>query len=267
MVLHANRPLPIRSRLLNAAGPAGCGDDFDQWDYIGAFVTQSITTEPRTGNPGERLFDAPAGLINRVGLDNPGIAQFLGNKLPKLLEKNVPIILSLAGEHKYDYVSMIRQSLGSGISAFELNFSCPNTGTGYPFTSAMAVEEALSYIRNETNLPLLLKLSVAMPLKEMIRVSERAGVDGLTLINTVPARSSDGYNGGLSGSAIKHIALRAVWEARQVTELPIIGVGGVTRPSDLRDLLEAGATAVGVGTAWIAEPSVFEKLHRSDALS
>lgn len=261
--------LTLRNPICVAAGPTGMGDDFKDWDSVGAYFTQGITVQPNGGNSGERLFDAQAGLINRVGLDNPGLNTFLDKKLPNLLQKNVPIITNVVGSDLTEYKTLVTELSKTGVSGIELNFSCPNYGQDLLPQSFHILEE----VRGLTDLPLIVKLGYVSNhmVGWVIKNLKDSGANAVTLINSVPAAhvkvppSSSGNlqveinSGGLSGPAIKPLALRMVLESRDAG-LPIFGVGGIQRSSDVLEFLAVGASAVQVGSSLLVNQHVVRDL-------
>lgn len=259
--------LTLRNPICVSAGPTGCGDDLpsDQWDFAGAYFTQGITLHPRSGNSGERLFDAPAGLINRVGLENVGLSAFMTNVLPNLQNKKTPIIVNVVGFSIDEWANMmVWLNQNSNIAGIELNVSCPNVDGGYPCKTPFNLEALVATCKSHSpNKPLIVKLSAAMDISEMVKAAEVGGADVISLTNTIPALTENGLVGGLSGPAIKPIALKAVADARKVTKLPIIGMGGISKPKDVDEFLNAGANAVAVGSALLTEPTIIERLVKS----
>jgi dihydroorotate dehydrogenase (NAD+) catalytic subunit len=221
-------------------------------DVYGALVTKTITLEPRKGNPPPRLAETPSGMINSIGLQNPGIEQFLEWELHKWMV-GLPVVLSMGGLVP-DFAELTRRCApDEGVDAFELNLSCPNVGTGtlcdYPDDVKAAVYGAVLFGDGK---PIIAKLSFAN-CAQNAQVAAEDGASAITLINTIPAltrqrRGSDSILGGLSGPAIKPIALRAVYEVSQVVDIPVIGVGGIVCGQDIHEFMEVGASAVQIGS-------------------
>jgi len=224
---------------------------------LDAFVTKTVTPLPRAGNPPVRIAETDAGMLNSIGLANPGRDRFLADHLPRLRELGVPLWVSVGGFSADEYAVTCAEL--DGIEAIELNLSCPNVDDA-PETAA----EIVSACRAATPLPLFAKLSPATwDLAEVARAVAAAGADGLSLVNTIRGlalhdrtlrpRLATG-SGGLSGPALKPIALAAVFACARVTELPIVGMGGVRTGRDALELLAAGASRIAIGTALFSDP-------------
>ncbi len=260
----------FRTPITTASGTFGFGQEYaDLTDLrqLGAITVKGITPEPRQGNPGQRLIETPAGLINSVGLMNPGVEAFLTDELPWLLQQDVPLIVNINGKTAEEYGEMAaRLDKIAGIAALEVNISCPNVKEGgmafgtKPETAAAAVRAA----RRNTKLPLIVKLSPNVTdIALMAKVVEAEGADVISLINTLLAMVIDlklrkpvlaNTFGGLSGPAIRPIALRMVYQVYQAVRLPIIGMGGIMTAEDALSFLMAGASAIALGTANFVEP-------------
>jgi dihydroorotate dehydrogenase (NAD+) catalytic subunit len=230
---------------------------------LGALVTKAVTLEPRAGNPPPRLVEVENGLINRVGLQNLGINYFLEQELPQLLTYQMPIIVNVAGATIEDYgqvVKLLDQT--EKIAGIELNISCPNVQEGcLAFGSdPVLTQKVVQSARAQTNQPLIVKLT---PNVEDITVIARAavagGADALSLINTVKA-TAQGISGGLSGPAIKPLALQLLKQVRKAVAVPLVGIGGITTAADVAEFRQAGATAVQIGTAALLNPWILEEL-------
>ncbi|HYB18332.1 MAG TPA: dihydroorotate dehydrogenase [Streptosporangiaceae bacterium] len=283
-------PVDMRVRLgqvdlpnpvLAAAGCAGAGRElahFNDISRIGAVVSKSIMTEPWTGNPAPRLAETPSGLLNSVGLQGPGIDVFLQRDLPWLLSRGARVVVSIAGQTAREYgVLASRLADAAGVSAVEINLSCPNAeDAGRPFaldpgtagTVVAAVRGSLRY-----DIPVFAKLSPDVT--DIVAVAGAcvaSGTDGLSLINVLLGMAIDpgtmrpalaGACGGLSGPAIRPVAVRCVWQVREAfPDVPIIGTGGVRTGRDALELLLAGASVIGVGTALIHDPSACPRVLR-----
>lgn len=266
------RGLVLENPILVAAGTFGYGVEYDEVvevERLGAVCTKGTTLKPRIGNRTPRVAETPGGLLNSIGLQNPGIDAVIDRYAPIWRGWRVPVIVNVAGESVGDYVEVVRRLDGvAGVAGIELNISCPNVGRGgVQFAvdpdAAGAVTAA---VRRATELPLLVKLSPNVAdVRPIARAVADAGADALTAINTLsgiavaPDRDRPllgNVYGGLSGPAIRPIALRVVFEVAQVVEIPVIAVGGVTELSDVLDYLAAGAVAVEVGTAIFADPTL-----------
>jgi dihydroorotate dehydrogenase (NAD+) catalytic subunit len=269
--------LDLSNPIITASGTFGYGLEFAHLldlNRLGGLVTKGISLEPMEGAPAPRLCETPSGMLNAVGLQNVGVQAFLANKLPLLRKYNTRIIVNVFGYCLEDYREVIRRlEDAEGIAAYELNISCPNVKKGgIEFGSNPAlVEEVVGAARRAIReRPLWVKL---MPLVTDIgliaRAAESAGADALTVANTYPAmavysrtaKSKLGnLTGGLSGPAIKPITLRLVWETRKAVKIPILGLGGIETVEDVLEYLTVGATAVQVGTASFADPTISEGL-------
>lgn len=269
--------LRLRNPILAASGTFGYGLEFAHLvdlNCLGGFVTKGISLEPIEGAPAPRLWETPSGMLNAIGLQNVGVEAFLREKLPLLRKYNTPVIVNVFGYCLEEYIEVIRRLEDQdGISAYELNISCPNVKMGgMQFGSKPElVEEVVKAARKAAaRRPLWVKL---MPLVTDIgligRAAESAGADALTVANTYPAMAIDfktgrsrlgNLTGGLSGPAIKPITLRLVWEVRKAVNIPVLGLGGVETVEDVLDYMAVGASAVQVGTASFADPRASEAL-------
>jgi dihydroorotate dehydrogenase (NAD+) catalytic subunit len=273
----------FKNPVIAASGTFGYGVEFEDivaLDRLGGFVVKGLSREPIAGNPPPRMFETAAGMLNAIGLQNIGARAFLTDKLPALARKrNIVVIANVFGYAREDYEAAIRiLNEGQAIAAYELNVSCPNTKHGgMSFGSdPHLLEEVVAACRKIAQRPLIVKLSpnvTSIPL--MARVAEEAGADALSLVNTFVALAIDpetrrprisNFTAGLSGPAIKPIALRMVYEAAHAVNIPVIGMGGITSGSDVVEFLLAGAAAVQVGTANYFDPCATERivaeLHR-----
>lgn len=250
--------------LLNASG---CLDALTAPDIaraFDAFVTKTVTPEPREGNEPPRVAETEQGMLNSIGLQNPGIKRFLGDVLPQLRELGVPIWVSVGGFSVAEYASTCAQLSDVTI---ELNLSCPNVDEA-PESAA----EIVAACRAATELPLYAKLSPQLPdIAGVARAVEAAGADGLSLVNTLRALALDGRTlqprlgrgpGGLSGPVLKPIALAAIYACRRVTSLPIIGMGGIWNGRDALELIAAGASSIALGTVLFSDPGAPLRVRR-----
>jgi dihydroorotate dehydrogenase (NAD+) catalytic subunit len=266
------RGLVLDNPILVASGTFGYGVEYgDVVDVqrLGAICCKGTTLKSRIGNPPPRVTETPAGMLNSIGLQNPGIRGVLERYAPRWASWRVPVIVNVAGESVEDYVEVARRLDGQpGIAGIELNISCPNVGKGgLQFAldpeSAGAVTAA---VRAATELPLVVKLSPAAPdVRTIARAIEAAGADALSAVNTLSGMAIDRRRerpllgntyGGLSGPALKPVALRVVYEVAQAVKLPIVAIGGIGSLDDVLDFLAAGAVAVQVGTAVFADPTL-----------
>jgi len=263
--------IPLRNPVLTASGTFGYGTEFSPFldlRRIGGFVAKSLTLEPRRGNPPPRIAEAPSGMLNAISLENVGVDAFVREKLPALPD-GVVVIASIF-ETEIDRYAEVARRLGdaSRVAGLEVNASCPHVKSGgIEFGQNPAVLGSLvRAVRRASRLPLLVKLSPNVTdIGEMARVCEAEGADGLSLINSVQALEVDverrrpvlsNVLGGLSGPAIRPIALRMVWQARRAVKLPICGMGGIASAEDAVKFLLCGATAVQVGTQNYLDPAV-----------
>ncbi len=236
---------------------------------LGAFVTKTVTLRPRDGNPPPRIAETPAGMVNSIGLANPGLDRFCEDHLPRLAELGVPLVVSVGGWSPGEYAAAVRR-IGAhpAVAALELNVSCPNVESGCISigTDAGETRALLERCRAETDLPLFAKLSPSVAdVAEIAVAAEAGGADAVVLVNTVRGMAIDratlrpllgGGGGGLSGPAIKPVGLHAVYHCRTRIGIPLVGMGGVASGDDVVEYLAAGATAVGVGTALFREPDL-----------
>lgn len=262
--------ISLRNAVLTASGTFGYGTEFAPFldlETIGGFVAKSLTLEPRFGNPPPRIGETPAGMLNAISIENVGVRAFLEEKLPALPE-GVVVIASAFGTEPAQYAELAaRVSDHPRISGIEINASCPHVKAGgIEFgQDPRLLAELVATVRKATRGPLLVKLSPNVTrIADMARVCEAEGADGLSLINAVQAMDVDvetrrpvlsNVLGGLSGPAIRPIALRMVWQVTQAVDIPVCGIGGITSAEDAVKFLLCGATAVQVGTANYLDPS------------
>jgi dihydroorotate dehydrogenase (NAD+) catalytic subunit len=266
------RGLVLPNPILVASGTFGYGVEYGDVvdiDRLGAICCKGTTLKPRIGNPTPRVTETPGGMLNSIGLQNPGVDAVIEKYARTWAGWKVPVIVNVAGESVRDYVEVTRRIEGvPGIAGIELNISCPNVGQGgLQFAiDAGAAAEVTAAVRRATDLPLLVKLSPNVAdIRPIARAIADAGADALTAINTLsgiavaPGRNKPllgNIYGGLSGPAVKPVALRIVYEAAQVVTIPVVAIGGVTELADVLDFLAVGAIAVQVGTAIFADPTL-----------
>jgi len=262
--------IALRNPVLAASGTFGYGVEFAKLldlNEIGGIVVKGLSREPMAGNPPPRLWETAAGMINSVGLQNIGVRAFIQEKLPQLRSFRTAIIANVFGYAPEDYAEVIRQLEDTeGIAAYEINVSCPNTHAGGIFFSSdpALLSKLVRDIRTIAQRPVIVKLSPNVSsIQPLAIAAEEAGADAVSLVNTFIALAIDararrprigaGF-GGLSGPAIKPIALRMVYEAAQAIRIPLIGLGGIRTGEDAAEFLIAGASAVQVGTMNFADP-------------
>ncbi len=265
------------SPVIAASGTFGYGIEFEEivsLERIGAFVTKGISLKPITGHPAPRIVQTAAGMLNAIGLQNVGVEEFVARKLPALARyRRCKVIVNVFGYSVGEYLGVIeRLNQAEGIAAYELNVSCPNVHVGGMSFGADpgSLEYLVRQAKSASRRPLIVKLSPNVTsIAHMAKVAAGAGADALSLVNTFLAMAIDvetrrprlsNITGGLSGPAIKPIALRMVYETAQAVSIPILGMGGIVTPEDAVEFLLAGATAVEVGTASYADPRATERL-------
>jgi dihydroorotate dehydrogenase (NAD+) catalytic subunit len=270
--------IKLRNPVLAASGTFGYGIEFASLvdlNTLGGIVTKGLSREPISGNPAPRLWHVEAGMINSVGLQNVGVVAFIRDKLPKLRQFSVPVFANVFGYCEDDYLDVVRALEDTqGIAAYELNVSCPNTDKGGMFFSndPILLSELVRRVRRAATRPLIVKLSPNVArIEPFAKAAEEAGADAISLVNTFVSLAIDietrtprlgaGF-GGLSGPAIKPIALRLVYEAAQTVKIPVIGLGGIASGEDAAEFLIAGAQAVQVGTASFVDPRAPQRVAR-----
>ena len=261
--------LRLPNPILVASGTFGYAREmqgFVELGCLGGILPKTITQEPRAGNSPWRTIETAAGMLNSIGLDNDGIEAFVAHHLPYLAGLGVPIIVSIAGRSHDEFVQMTKRLDGlTGIAAIELNISCPNVSGGVDFgTDTAMCERLVADCRAATSTPIIAKLTPNVTsIPAMARAAAAGGADAISLINTCLGMAIDwrrrrpmlgNVMGGLSGPAIKPIALRAVYQAANAVETPIIGIGGIATIDDVMEFLVAGATAVQLGTVNFYNP-------------
>jgi len=260
----------MQNPLLTASGTFGYAQEFERYldlNRLGGLVVKTITRLPRPGNPAPRITETPAGMLNAIGLQNVGIDVFIREKLPYLRTLAPPLIVNVAGESMEDFRELTKRiSDQEGVAGIELNVSCPNVAGGLDFsTDPKLTYQVVKAAREATRLPLIPKLSPNVTdIRAIAKAAEEAGADGISLINTLVGMAIDvrtrrpkiaNVTGGLSGPAIRPVAVRMVWQAARAVRLPIIGMGGIVSGEDAAEFLIAGATAVAVGTANFIDPT------------
>jgi len=260
----------MRNPVMTASGTFGFGQelaDLVNLNRVGAIVVKGTSLEPWKGNPYPRTVETPAGMLNAIGLQNDGIDSFLSEKLPFLRRFDVPVIVNVVGQTVEEYAEVARRlNDADGVAGIEINVSCPNVKQGCMAfgTTVEGTAEVVRAVRDATSLTVITKLSPNVTdVVEIARAAVEAGSDALSLINTLLGTAIDPWTrgfrlanitGGLSGPAIKPIALRMVWQVPQAVDVPIIGMGGIMTGLDAVEFLLAGADAVAVGTATFVNP-------------
>jgi len=268
--------IPLKNPVLAAAGTFGYGVEFaSQVDLnsLGGLVVKGLSCEPMNGNPPPRIWEAEAGMINSIGLQNIGVRAFVRDKLPALREFNTAIFANVFGYTLEDYLEVIHVlDDAEGLAGYELNVSCPNTKHGgiYFSSEPQLLSELVAAVKQIARRPLIVKLSPNVArIEPLARAAEEAGADAISLVNTFVSLAIDAHTrrprigagfGGLSGPAIKPIALRLVYEAAQAVRIPVIGLGGIASGIDAAEFLIAGATAVEVGTANFWDPTSLPRI-------
>lgn len=263
--------IEFKNPVLTASGTFGFGEEFSELydlSMLGGICSKGLTLSQRSGNTGIRLWETPMGLINSIGLQNPGVDNFINQELPKMKNYNTVIIANLGGHCEEDYFEGIYKLNESDIDLIELNISCPNVKTGgmaFGMKASVAYD-IVSKIKRICKKPLMVKLSPnAENISEMAIACEEAGADGLSLINTIQAMAIDIKNkkavfdnvyAGLSGPCVKPIALRMVHEAAKSVKIPVCGLGGIMNTEDVIEFIMAGASLVQIGTANFIKPIV-----------
>jgi len=269
--------IQLKNPIIAASGTFGYGVEFEDvvhLDKLGGFVVKGLSREPMIGNPPPRLWETAAGMLNAIGLQNIGAPAFLEEKLPKLRQlKNIVVLANVFGYTREDYERTIEiLNDGEGIAAYELNVSCPNTASGgLQFGSdPRSLDEVVTTAKRAARRPLIVKLSPNVTsIAQMAHIAQEAGADAISLVNTFVAMAIDAdtrkprianLTAGLSGPAIKPIALRMVYDAAHAVNIPVIGMGGISTAADVAEFMLAGATAVQIGTASYWDPCATEKI-------
>ena len=263
--------LKFKNPIIAASGTFGLGEEFSQiydLSILGGICSKGLTLTPRSGNKGIRLWETPMGLMNSIGLENPGVDKFITEELPRMKTYNTIIFANLGGHCEEDYLEGIYKLNDTNVDAVELNISCPNVKSG---GMAFGVKSSVAYdivsrVRKICKKPLMVKLSPnAENIPDMAVACESAGADAISLINTIQAMAIDIKNrkavfenvyAGLSGPCVKPIALRMVHEAAKMVNIPICGLGGIMNAIDVIEFIMAGATLVQIGTANFIKPDI-----------
>lgn len=263
------RSFTLQNPIMTASGTFGFGFEFEPYgdlNVLGGIVVKGLSLEARDGNPMPRIADSPSGMLNCIGLQNPGVKLFLRGLLPRLAEKKAAIIPNLYATTLEEFATLAEMLTVDGVTALEVNVSCPNVkdgGTAFGHDPVMAAKVTETVVKN-TSLPVIVKLSPNVTDIGLIgKACEEAGATVLSCINTVRGMAVDARRrrsylsniiGGLSGPAIKPVGLRCVWEVTRAVDIPVIGVGGITTAQDVLEYIIVGATAIQVGTGSFVRP-------------
>ena len=268
-------PLKLKNPVMTASGTFGYANEFEPYvnlHHLGAVVVKGISLEPRPGNPPPRIVETSCGMLNAIGLENVGVERFISEKMVSLQEVNVPVIVNILGDTLDDYREIAaRLADVKGIAGIEVNISCPNVkkgGVAFGTVPGMAAAVTAA-VKESSSVPVIVKLSPNVTdITEIARAVEDGGADGVSLINTLIGMAIDHRSrrpqlanviGGLSGPAIKPVALRMVYQVAKAVSIPVIGIGGIESTEDVLEFLLAGATAVQIGTANFVNPRASEE--------
>ncbi|HOQ76390.1 MAG TPA: dihydroorotate dehydrogenase [Thermoclostridium sp.] len=261
--------LGLKNPVIAASGTFGFGREYSAFfdlSMLGGIAVKGLTLKPRKGNPPPRIAETPAGILNSVGLQNPGVHAFIKDEIPFLRRYDTAIIANASGNTVEEYEEMVRILSDADVDAIELNLSCPNVKEGCMVfgSTASGIEQVVSRVRKSCKKPLIVKLTPNVTdISELARAAEAAGADAVSLINTLLGMAIDAktrrpvlgnITGGLSGPAVKPIALRMVYEVSRAVKIPVIGMGGITTGTDVAEFLLVGASAVMIGTAGFVNP-------------
>lgn len=265
----------LKNPILTASGTFGYGVEFEEFydiNILGGIISKGLTLNKKDGNTGIRIFETPSGIMNSIGLQNPGVKHFIDNELGSMKKLNDFVVVNLGGNTESDYLEAAELLEESSVDAIELNISCPNVKSG-GMAFGIVCEDAVSIvnkIRKRVTKPLIVKLSPnAYELVRMAEMLEAEGIDALSLVNTFQAIAVDIYKrkavfdnitAGLSGPAIKPIALRMVRDVYKKVKIPIIGIGGITNYKDVVEYIMCGATLVQIGTGNLINPIIGKKI-------
>jgi dihydroorotate dehydrogenase (NAD+) catalytic subunit len=268
--------IKLRNPVMTASGTFGYGAEFADYmslESIGAMITKGLSLKPKAGNATPRIVETPGGMLNAIGLQNVGVDAFIEQKLPYLAKVATPVIVNLYGNTLEEYGEVAsRLDCQQGVAGIEVNISCPNVKQGGIVfgTDPQAAQEVVRLVKKNTCKPVIVKLSPNVTdVVLMAKACADAGADALSLINTLTGMAIDldrrrpvlaNITGGLSGPAIKPVALRMVWQVAKAVKLPIIGIGGIMNGRDALEFILAGATAIQVGTASFLDPAAAERI-------
>lgn len=268
--------IKLRNPVMTASGTFGYGEEFAEYmdlEAIGALITKGLSLKPKAGNSTPRIVETPGGMLNAIGLQNVGIDAFITKKMPFLQGINTPVIVNLYGNSLEEYGELAaRIDNLAGVAGVEVNISCPNVKQGGIVfgTDPAAAGQVVALVRKSTAKPLIVKLSPNVTdIVSMAKACVDAGAEALSLINTLTGMAIDLHSrrpvlanvtGGLSGPAIKPVALRMVWQVARAVKVPIIGIGGIMNATDALEFILAGATAVQIGTANFLTPAASQQI-------
>lgn len=265
--------LELKNPVMGASGTFGFGKEYEDFldvNEIGAIVTKGVTPKPRAGNPGVRIAETPAGMLNCIGLENPGVDVFIYEILPKIKKYNTAVIVNISAGSVEEYAEMAWRLDIDGVDAVEVNISCPNVKEGGIVfgTDPKAAAAVTHAVKTHTSKTVIVKLSPNVTdIVEMAKAVEKAGADAISMINTLTGMAIDintrkpllgNITGGLSGPAVKPVALRMVWQVAKAVNIPIIGMGGIVTAEDAIEFMLAGATAVAIGAHNFVDPSALK---------
>ena len=267
--------IKLKNPVMTASGTFGYGEEYASFvdlNRLGAMILKGITLKPKAGNLPPRVIETPSGMLNSIGLQNVGVEVLIKEKLPYLKKFNTPVIINISGDTIEEYVELAQRleevSAEMGVAGLEVNISCPNVKKGGMAwgTDAKETYKIVSSIRKATTLPLIVKLTPNVTdIKTIAQAAEEAGADALSLINTLVGMVVDidsrrpklaNVSGGLSGPAVKPVALWLVWQVFQTVSIPVIGIGGIIKVEDALEFIIAGARAIEIGTANFVNPGV-----------
>lgn len=268
--------IKMRNPVMTASGTFGYGEEFAEYmdlESIGALITKGLSLRPKAGNSTPRIVETPGGMLNAIGLQNVGIEAFIAKKMPFLSEINTPVIVNLYGNSLEEYGELAARVDGiEGVAGVEVNISCPNVKQGGIVfgTDPAAARQVVELVRKSTSKPLIVKLSPNVTdIVAMAKACVDAGAEALSLINTLTGMAIDlnsrrpvlaNVTGGLSGPAIKPVALRMVWQVARAVKVPVIGIGGIMSATDALEFILAGAAAVQIGTASFLSPAASQEI-------
>lgn len=260
----------LKNPVMTASGTFGSGREYSEFvdlNRLGAVVVKGVADKPWKGNPAPRIAEVYGGMLNSVGLQNPGVDYFIENDIPFLRQFDTKIIVNVCGHSIEEYVNVVKKLQGQDVDLLELNISCPNVSEGgMAFgTDPVMVEKVVNAVKREADKPLIVKLSPNVTdITETAKAAVAGGADGLSLINTLTGMKIDIYKrkavldrkiGGMSGPAVKPVAVRMVYQVCKAVDVPVIGMGGISNAEDAIEFIMAGATGVSIGTANFINPT------------